>query len=256
MRIGIPAFLCLILANGPAQARIWYVDPVGTGDAPTIQAAIDSSVAGDVVELACGTYVAWGIMMKSGITLRSATGQPDCVTIDGQQPQGFGSILFCSGVDDATRIEGLTITGGNANDSFFGATGGGLDVSYGSALTVVRCVITGNYARGGGGVAIYGSQPTFIDCEISGNASLFYPGGVEIGLGSTLTAYGTTIADNTGSSGHEDGELDEGCAAAFHCCTLDLARWLLDGAYVIDDSDCDPVTIERETWGALKSLYR
>ncbi|MEJ2314265.1 MAG: hypothetical protein P8Y85_05720 [Nitrospirota bacterium] len=42
----------LLLAVGmarPARARTWYVKADGTGDAPTIQAAIDSAVSGDIV---------------------------------------------------------------------------------------------------------------------------------------------------------------------------------------------------------------
>ena len=82
----------LITSNSELCARTWQVEPDGSGDAPTIAAAIDSSVAGDVIELGCGTYIEWGLLVKSGITIRSETGQPDCVTIDGNQPDGFGMV--------------------------------------------------------------------------------------------------------------------------------------------------------------------
>jgi hypothetical protein len=41
---------------GVASARTWYVKVDGTGDAPTIRAAVDSSTAGDTVLVAPGTY--------------------------------------------------------------------------------------------------------------------------------------------------------------------------------------------------------
>lgn len=50
--------LCLgsILMTAPASARIWHVKPDSTGDAPTIQAAIDSCIPGDQVHVAEGLY--------------------------------------------------------------------------------------------------------------------------------------------------------------------------------------------------------
>jgi hypothetical protein len=61
-----------------AQAHVWHVPSA----CPTIQDGIDSAVVGGVVEVSCGTYYELGIVMKSGITLRSETHNDDCVTID------------------------------------------------------------------------------------------------------------------------------------------------------------------------------
>ena len=46
----------ILLIPGKTPARTWNINPGGTGDAPTIQAGIDSASAGDVVSLADGTY--------------------------------------------------------------------------------------------------------------------------------------------------------------------------------------------------------
>ena len=39
-----------------SESRTWYIKPDGTGDAPTIQAGIHSSMAGDTVLVAAGRY--------------------------------------------------------------------------------------------------------------------------------------------------------------------------------------------------------
>ena len=228
----------------------------GSGDAPTIAAAIDSSVSGDVVELGCGVYVEWGLIVKSGITIRSETGQPDCVTIDGNQPSGFGSIIGCWAVDSSTLIEGLTITGGMARDTFYGVRGGGLVVFAGSSLTVKRCVITGNYAKSGGGVSISTSHPTFVDCEIYGNESMFYPGGVQVGVDASFTALRTTILANQAGTGPPDGSVRASSEALLNCCDIEADNWLFEGAVVIDDSDCGQVENELQSWGSVKGLFR
>ncbi len=51
--------LCLVIALSvalPCHAIEWHINPEGTGDAPTIQAAFDLANAGDVIVLASGTY--------------------------------------------------------------------------------------------------------------------------------------------------------------------------------------------------------
>jgi hypothetical protein len=56
MRI-VLALLLVLVSMGPALARTWHILPDGNGDAPTIQAAVDSSAHGDTVLVAPGTYL-------------------------------------------------------------------------------------------------------------------------------------------------------------------------------------------------------
>jgi hypothetical protein len=162
---------CLVTLSftAPGQARVWTIQPDGTGDAPTIQAGIDSAVAGDIVEVACGTYYEHDLVMKTGITLRSETGLASCAIIDAQQ---LGRGILCLDIGPGTFITGLMIIGGVTTGSAFpDYFGGGLCCHNGSP-EVTHCHFTGNAAYGEGGAVacIGGASPTFTDCLFTDNA--------------------------------------------------------------------------------------
>ncbi len=48
--------VALVSLSGQADSRVWYVDVEGTGDAPTINAAVDSAAANDTVLVGPGYY--------------------------------------------------------------------------------------------------------------------------------------------------------------------------------------------------------
>lgn len=63
----------LLCAPGRSAGRTWYILPGGTGDAPSIQAGIDSAATGDTVLVAPGEYTV-SLQMKNGVTLISEAG--------------------------------------------------------------------------------------------------------------------------------------------------------------------------------------
>jgi len=178
--------------------RNWYVATDGsdvTGDGTpgnpyaTIQNAINHAVHDDTVFVACGTYYQRGIEVKSGIVLTSTTGEPDCVTVDGQD---VGHIMYCQYADSTTVIRGLTFTGGKGFN-------GGAVFLYQSPILITKCVFVDNHNTGSGGaLECRPSSPTITDCTFAGNSS---PGGaaIQIHAGSALTLQGTLIAFNSGS---------------------------------------------------------
>jgi parallel beta-helix repeat protein/predicted outer membrane repeat protein len=163
-RIASIAFILLALVCLPAPGYgTTYNVP---GHAATIQGGIDLASSGDTVLVECGTYLEYNINLKAGVTLRSETGEADCVTIDAQS---LGRVFGCS-VD--TAVEGFTITGGAA------AEGGGV---YCSANPTFRsCRFLNNHAssRGGGLYIASNYDPTLIGCRFEGNTSDSWGGGV------------------------------------------------------------------------------
>ena len=187
------AVLSCTVPTSPVTATTWHVP----GDASTIKGGIGLSSAGDTVLVACGTYNESNIRMRSGIVLRSETGQPDCVTIDAQQQD---RVILCRSVAGTTVIEGFTLTGGLAPDD-----GGGLYCQDNSLPSIINCTITNNEAPiNGGGVASDHSSPSFISCSITANSAVnggsgmyFYGGG--LGGPSAPTLTGCSVSDNLGT---------------------------------------------------------
>ncbi|MEM7306272.1 MAG: right-handed parallel beta-helix repeat-containing protein [Planctomycetota bacterium] len=138
-------------------------------DYPTIQAALDAAVDGDVVLVAPGTYAETLDLLGKAVELRSDGGPAATVVAAG----GAGSAVVCAnGETPATRIEGFTFTGGSA------PSGGGL-LCVGASPTVRDCVLPDNIAQGsGGGLSVTGGEPSFTDCVVRGNGATFGAGSV------------------------------------------------------------------------------
>jgi len=172
-------------------ARTWHITPDGSGDAPTIQAAIDLAEAGDEVLLAAGTYT-WTsqgasgqsmIRMKRGVYLRGEMGAASTVV---DASGGTGRVIRCVDVG-AVRIEGLTITGGfpmqGPPDQFpdFPPSGGGIFSAGDSSPLISHCIVRNNRTlESVSGAGIYASGGTIVDCEILDNETGFDGSGAGI----------------------------------------------------------------------------
>ena len=132
-------------------------------DAPTIQAAIDSARNYDTISIDCGTYYEHDLVLKPGVSLESASGEADCVTIDAG---GSGRVLHCSDSGRDASLTGINFTGGYAD------YGGGVRfVDAGPEVT--NCIFAGNEASvSGGGVLCEGwSFPILQNCTFFGNSA-------------------------------------------------------------------------------------
>ncbi len=163
---------------GPA---VFEVRADGTGDYPTIQAAIDAAPEGMVIELVDGTYTGDGNrdldFGGKSVTVRSQGGNPstcviDCEGAPSDQHRGFH---FHSGETADAVVENIKITGGFLDYYSWQLDGGGIRCEAGSSPTIRGCVFPENDAVAGfgGGCSIDAtSAPHLVDCRFLGNTAL------------------------------------------------------------------------------------
>ena len=181
----LSALLVLALLAYPTAlgARTWYILPDGTGDAPTIQAGIDSASNGDVVELADGMYMGQGNyeidFLGKAITVRSHFGNPDQVIIDCWGVPSHRGLFFQSGEGPGTVLEGVTIRRAET-----WGRGGGIRCDGGSP-TIRNCIIEDCYADLGGAICCEnGASPSITDCVVRNNSG-YCAGGISCTTGSS-----------------------------------------------------------------------
>ncbi len=152
------------LSNSPsvtvaASHQTWYVKADGTGDAPTIQDAIQRGQTGDMVLVGPGTYHEDIDFLGKGIYLKSQLG-PEATILDGSEEDS--SIVMCFREEPlGTVIEGFTLTGGTGTLAYpeTGTRGGAVWSPSGSITLLHNCFI-GNRAGFGGAICIGHPNPS------------------------------------------------------------------------------------------------
>jgi len=170
----------------------------GSGDYPTIQAAIDSVPTGYIIELDDGTYTGVGnrdlTFRGKELTLRSLNDNPDLCIID---CQGLSrGITFDSNEGQGSILQGITIIDGYASGASPDDLGGAVYLC-GTCPIIANCKCLDSEAVGdGGGVCCDSASVTLIDCVIDGNTSGGAGGGIRIAGTSSPEILGTAIRAN------------------------------------------------------------
>ncbi|MFH1843674.1 MAG: right-handed parallel beta-helix repeat-containing protein [bacterium] len=196
--------------------RTWRVRVDGSGDAPTIQAGLDSAAAGDTVLVAAGTYTwtnqdtdsnpdyaKWALLFFNlevrDITVVSESG-PESTILDAQ---GSGRVVDFIAWNEGDVLDGFTITGGDALMSAQGdSTGGGIlghltGVDTPASPWIRNCIITGNRAERGGGIGLAGQTPFRVEnCVITDNEAILGGGVWSVNTENEAVFVDCVIRDN------------------------------------------------------------
>jgi parallel beta-helix repeat protein len=211
MKKGIVFFLIVILLPFATKgyAATYVVCPDGSGDFLTIQAAINSAVGGDTVELCDGRFYGPGNrdidFLGNAIIVRSQNGAEAC-TVDcwgGYRVIPHRGFYFHSGEGPESVLEGVTIMNGILKGLGYDNRGAGI-LCVGSSPTITDCRIIGNWATDGGfggGICCDSASPSIIRCVITGNRTDGNGGGIYWSESSYPTITSCTVSGNRANRG-------------------------------------------------------
>jgi hypothetical protein len=282
------ASVCVVVGTlsaltGAGLCRTWHVIPDRSGDAPTIQAGIDSSASGDTVMLGSGTFMGPGNRNiryhGRSLYVRSLSGDPSSCTVDCSfQGRGF---IFDPGDGPGAVLEGVTIARGRCLESIPPADSGGGGIwcdsasptiknvvitecdaeIYGGGIwcsgdcspTLTGVLVTGCLASAGAGMYCRGSSPVLTDVTFFDNyavypgtgGGMFCEGGAPI-----LTAVG--FLENAADAGTGGLMVTENCGAELRNVTF-AQNVGLNGCGGLYCGDSSPLVVDCQfslNWGS------
>jgi hypothetical protein len=197
--------LCSLLVLVPlaASAASHLVRPDGSGDYPTIQAALDASANQDTVLLADGTFTGVGNrdLRFAGVwrvTVRSMSGDPTTCIIDceGSAAEPHRGFTLTDGDPPQELIEGITIINGFVTTSPEYTYGGGILCDSETEIDISNCIISNCEASSGGGVWCGSLAWVDIsDCLFAGNRAID-GGGLAVIWAANVEISGCTFSAN------------------------------------------------------------
>ena len=166
-----PIVVFVAVMSSMAAAETYVVSPDGSGDFPTIQAALNAATGGDTIVLTDGTFRGDGNrdlrFDDKDLTIRSQSADPHLCIIDCEGAVGDSHCGFdLWRQTPATIIQGLTVTNGHR------PLGGAIYLDF-TAPTIQDCIFHHNTASAGGGAVDcdLGSTPTLIGCTFWANSA-------------------------------------------------------------------------------------
>ena len=180
------------------SGRTWQVFVDGTGDAPTIQAAIDSAATGDTVRVGPGVYHELIDFLGKDLVVCSVEG-PETTVLQGTLTKPYhATVSLKNGESRSAVLEGFTVTTGvpgillvdseptirnnviTQNHCNFGAgiSGGGYSLSPLAPLIENNRILDNTVTRSGAGMFFMGPVvPEIVGNVVQGNRAGFGDGG-------------------------------------------------------------------------------
>ena len=196
------ALLLALALPGLAGASNYLVLPDGSGDTPSIAAALRLAVSGDIIELGDGVFSGLGNtgldFAGKSLTLRSRSGNPMACVLDAEAGPGApGRTLdLVTSEGMGTLIEGIGFRGG-----YLASADGAALLLVGSSARIRGCRFSGNEAREGGAVLVAGGAPHFEDCDFAGNVGAIAGGALAVTAGAQVTVTDCRFMANSGDYG-------------------------------------------------------
>ncbi len=254
----------LAVVTTTAESRTWRVNTAGTGDAPTLYAAMDSAVAGDVVLAAAGQYpMETRLFVPSGVKLEGESGPAYTLLYDVSAPfPGPTTVELGAGAWlSRVRVKGRTNSVLNSH---------GAVVDY----CIVESENNGNVAEGGEGATDF-NNCLFVGGEFFIVAALFNKCIILSDLGAG--AIGSTLF-SCDVLGYVDPAIDASATNVNFSLDPQFCGIPGSGNYFLQSTSpclgannpfgpipddigplgvgCGTVRVEERTWGGIKALYR
>lgn len=228
------AGVALLVAPGTngAGAETYQVLPDGSGDYPTIQAAVTAAAPGDVILLGSGIFRGAGNrdvdFGGKALTVRSQSGHADDCRIDceGSPQAPHRAFRYATGESDESVLEAVTIVNGRAPGGAPLMQGGALLIAAGASPSIIDCVFEGNHSEFGGAVYCTHASPVFLDCVFRGNFAQHEGAGLCFADNAFPLLQGCTLA---GNQAIDDGG---GITAEWSCVTVTGCTFVRNSAWM------------------------
>lgn len=211
-----------LIVSGARRTNTWHVYEDGSGDVPTLGAAVRQASPGDQVFVFPGTYFERDILIDRDMEI-IGMGGPGSVTIDAG---GLGRCFHITGEGVTAEIGAVRMTGGKTDEG-----GGAIMCDEGASLILTSSRLEGNSSDEGGAIGVDEGALQVFDCEILDNTAMGSGGGI-FASRSEVSCELSVLAGNSAESGGAVSSIEstcliEGCTVAFN--SADRASGVLVG---------------------------
>ncbi len=215
-----------------ASAATWHVYADGSGDAPTIKAAVAAASSNDIILVYPGTYNEHDISVTKRLEIIGVGGYENTII----SALSLGRCFEFKKSTNTILLKGFTLQ--NANAWFDGTTGGAIICSGSSRVNIVDCHFWANWATYGGAVAVLDSSVvSFKRCIFDNNSAEQSPpygeGGAIKLRGMNPVDYMLTVVIDSCAFSSNSSQFDGGAISLEYC---DV--WVMNSTFAMNESMC------------------